>query len=142
MSRILAIDYGRSRIGIAVSDPLGITAQSQPTLSIKGKKDALEKLAEIIDKFTPFRIVLGLPLNQIGEMGDMAKEVREFGDLINGKFSVPVDYFDERFTSRQAKQTMRELGEKPSKNKGRVDSLSAVFILQGYLELSSSRFPE
>ncbi len=135
--RIIGIDYGRKRIGIAVSDLLGYTAQSLPTVSGKNKNEIFNRVIDVCKEYAPSKIILGLPLNQYGKEGDMAKEVRTFGELLNKKMSTSIEYFDERFTSKQAERTMIQLGEKTGKNKGRIDSLSAVFLLQSYLDLES-----
>ncbi|MFC1564512.1 Holliday junction resolvase RuvX [candidate division KSB1 bacterium] len=137
--RILAVDYGRKRMGVAVSDALGITAQSLPTLIIKNRKDALFQLRNLINEYNPERIVLGLPLDLHGRIGEMAKEVREFGEYIASEFAMKIDYLDERFTSKQAERVMHDLGEKTGKKKAKLDSLSAVFLLQGFLEMQSLR---
>lgn len=138
VARILAIDYGRKRLGIAVSDPLGITAQSQPAVTAGSSKDAIEKLKVVLNEFMPERIVLGLPLNLKGEIGPMAAEVKTFGTLLQESAGIPVDYLDERMTSLQAERALHEMGEKIGKKKDRVDTLSAVFILQTYLQLGET----
>lgn len=133
--RIIALDYGKRRIGAAVTDALGITAQPLPTLIVKNNKDAIKQIGQLISKYDPVRIVLGLPLSLSGDIGTVAKEVQEFGSLLYKRLNVQVEYYDERLTSKQAERVMRDLGEKPSRNKKKVDSLSAVFILQDFLEL-------
>ena len=133
--RIIALDYGKRRIGAAVTDALGITAQPLPTLIVKNNKDAIKQIGQLISKYDPVRIVLGLPLSLSGDIGTAAKEVQEFGSLLYKRLNVQVEYYDERLTSKQAERVMRDLGEKPSRDKKKVDSLSAVFILQDFLEL-------
>jgi len=139
VARILAVDYGRRRIGIAVSDPLGITAQMRPALIVDSRSDALRKLKKVVEEHSPSCVVFGLPLDLHGGMGEMAEEVRAFGEELGESAAVAVEYFDERLTSRQAERAMHEMGEKTGKRKARVDSLSAVFILQGYLEFRQHR---
>ena len=140
-SRIIALDYGQRRIGVAVSDELGFTAQAQPTFIVKSDSDALDQIGEFIGNYSGVTFVLGLPLNQLGEVGPAAEKVKQFGEKLNLRFPniESVDYFDERFTSKQAERTLREMNKKPSRNKEKIDSLSAVFILQGYLELQETK---
>jgi len=133
--RIIALDYGKRRIGAAITDALGITAQPLPTLIVKDTEDAIKQIGQLISKYDSVRIVLGLPLGLSGEVGTAGKEVQEFGSLLSKRLRVRVEYYDERLTSKQAERVMRSLGEKPSRNKKKVDSLSAMFILQDFLEL-------
>lgn len=140
-SRILAIDYGRRRIGIAVTDALGITAQSLPTLTVNDTSDAVNKIKTVAGEYDSVRIVLGLPVGLSGTAGRAAEEVQKFGLLLQKQLPnvLSVDYFDERFTSKQAERTLIELNQKPSRNKEKIDSLSAVFILQGFLGLQETK---
>jgi len=141
VSRIIALDYGERRVGVAVSDELGITAQAQPTIIVKNVSDAVNQVGEIIGNYNGVTIVLGLPLDLLGEEGPAAEKVKKFGEKLKSSFPeiISVDYFDERFTSKQAERTLREMNKKPSRNKEKIDSLSAVFILQGYLELQEAK---
>ena len=134
--RVLALDYGERRIGTAVSDPLGITAQHLPALVIRNEHDALDKINRLIIQYQPVSIVLGLPLDQHGDIGPAAERVRKFGTALEKQAGVPVSYYDERFTSKKAEKALHEMGMKTGKHKGKIDSLSAVFILQDFLEQS------
>ena len=136
--RIIALDYGKRRIGAAVTDALGITAQPLPTMIVKDTEDAIKQVGQLVSKYDSVHIVLGLPLGLSGEVGTAGKEVKEFGSLLCKRLRVRVEYYDERLTSKQAERVIRDLGEKPSRNKKKVDSLSAVFILQDFLELNST----
>jgi len=135
--RILAIDYGRKRMGVAVSDGLGITAQMLPTLVIKSMKDALNRLKKLAEEYDFEEIVLGLPLDMYGRSGEMAEEVKKFGASVNNATGIKIEFFDERFTSKQAEKAMHQMGEKIGKKKAKIDSLSAVFLLQSYLDYKS-----
>jgi len=141
ITRIIALDYGERRVGVAVSDELGFTAQAQPTIIVKNDSDAASKIGEIIGNYTCATIVLGLPLDLLGKEGPAAIKVKQFGEKLKSSFPeiISVDYFDERFTSKQAERTLREMNKKPSRNKEKIDSLSAVFILQGYLDLQEAK---
>lgn len=132
--RILAIDYGRKRIGVAVSDPLGLTAQGLPTITYSSEYDVLEKLRQIITEYEVNELVVGLPLNMKGEIGVSAYKAKLFFDCLQKKFGLPSTLWDERFSSVAAHRVLKELGESPSRNKQKVDQISAVLILQGYLD--------
>ncbi len=135
--RILALDYGKQRVGVAISDLLRITAQPRETLHIKNSKDAVNQIRELVRKESAECIVLGLPKNLSGDIEKMGKEVQEFGAMLTQELGISVHYLDERLTSVQAKKAMHAMNMKPSKNKAKVDSLSAVFILQTYLALNA-----
>jgi len=137
--RIVALDYGKRRIGVAVTDALRMTAQPLTTLIVKDYEDAVGQIGQLVSKYDLEHIVLGLPLSLSGKSGKAVKEVKEFGSLLGERLHVRVEYYDERLTSKQAERVMRDLGEKPSRDKKKVDSLSAVFILQGFMELNLTR---
>jgi len=132
--RIIALDYGKRRIGAAITDELGITAQSLKTLLVRNKTDAIEQIGKLVKNYNPVFVVLGLPRSLSGEIGQSGKEVQAFGTLLEKRFGVSVTYFDEWLTSKQAERVIREMNKKPSRNKEKIDSLSAVFILQTFLE--------
>ena len=136
--RILAIDYGRKRIGLAASDPLGLIAQPIGTLE-GSPDDAADLIAKECVERDIARIVLGLPLNMDGTEGFMAKEVREFGALLSQKTGLPVIFQDERLSSYSAEQDLKEQGVKRRKGKkgksdrARVDAMAAALILREYM---------
>lgn len=133
--RILGIDYGDSRIGVAVSDPMGWTAQGLETVKSKdGLKKALARILEIINQYDVTDIVIGYPLNMNGTEGPRTERTEEFIKklLEFGEFNII--RWDERLTTVSAHRTMNELGVKASNKKNIVDTMSAVFILQGYLD--------
>jgi len=132
--RILALDYGRRRMGVAITDPLRITAQSLKPIHIKNQNEGVSAVMNLIEEYGKMEIVLGLPLDKNGHEGEMAKEVKDFGKKLNKAAGVEVNYFDERFTSVQAERTLIEMGVKTGHNKSRIDTMSAVFLLQTYLE--------
>jgi putative Holliday junction resolvase len=137
--RILGIDYGDSRIGIAVSDPMGWTAQGLETVKCKdGIKKALARILEIIIQYEVNDIVIGYPLNMNGTKGIRTERTEEFISklLTMGQFNIIK--WDERLTTVSAHRTMNDLGIKASNKKNIVDTMSAVFILQGYLDRLSS----
>ena len=132
--RILGLDYGDSRIGVAVSDPMGWTAQGLKTIRNKGNKHVIDELAKIIDQYDVEKIVLGLPKNMDGSLGERAERTILFKAVLENKLDIMVEEGDERLTTAAADRTMIETGLKRSKKKGMVDKLSAIYILQGYLD--------
>ena len=132
--RILAIDYGARRVGIAVSDPLRLTAQSLPTIQAKGVQKVLSELEAIIADKKIAEIVVGMPLNLKGEKSSAAQKVEKFVQHLTDRFSLPVHSWDERWTSIAAQRTIREFGKSPSRHKEKVDQISAMLILQSFLD--------
>jgi putative Holliday junction resolvase len=133
--RILGIDFGDSRIGVAVSDPMGWTAQGLETVKSKdGIRKALARIVEIINQYGVTDIVIGYPLNMNGTKGPRSERTEEFIKklLEFGEFNIIK--WDERLTTVSAHRAMNELGVKASNKKNIVDTMSAVFILQGYLD--------
>jgi putative Holliday junction resolvase len=133
--RILGIDYGDSRIGIAVSDPFGWTAQGLETINNKsGSNASISEILKLIDEYKVEKIVVGLPRNMNGTLGPRGEMTEEFIKRLENKTSLTVIKWDERLTTVAANRTMHELGTKTSKKKGLVDKIAAVYILQGYLD--------
>lgn len=140
--RILCIDYGEKRIGLAVSDPLGLTAQGLPTLIRRDEKSDMLKLSEIINEKDVNEIVIGLPKNMNGTLGKKAEEVLKFAEFLKSRFSLPVHTVDERLSTVRAHRSMLE-GDLSRKKRGkRVDMIAAQLILQSYLDSKSSPFSQ
>ena len=133
MKRLMAIDYGDRRIGIAVSDMLGITAQPVGFITVNGKKDAINQIKDIFLQYDISKIVFGLPKNMDGTEGERAEKTRYFAERLSEEVNVEVDFFDERLTTVYADRTLNSLNVKGRKKEGKKDSLSAVLILQGYM---------
>ena len=132
--RILAVDYGERRTGLAVSDELGITAQGIETLISNDESGIPFEVARIAVKFGVEKIVVGLPLNMDGSESEKSIKVRAFGDLLAKESEIPVVFWDERMSSMQAHRVMHELGGKTRGNKHEIDRISATLILQEYLK--------
>lgn len=134
--RVLGIDYGDSRIGIAKSDPFGWTAQAVETIKWSGSLEKpLERIRQLIKEYTIERVVIGFPRNMNGTVGPRGEKTQEFIDLLVKKIpDVEIIKWDERLTTVAASRTMHELGVKTSKRKEIVDQIAAVYILQGYLD--------
>lgn len=133
--RILGIDYGDARIGIAVSDPMGWTAQGVETITSKGSPGSVVKrIKELVEGYGAEKIIIGFPRNMNGTIGPRGEKTQEFIDLLSGEITVPIQKWDERLTTVAANRTMHEMGVRTSKKKGLVDQIAAVYILQGYLD--------
>jgi len=138
--RVLAIDYGLKRIGLAVSDPLGITAQGLKTLAHPStQEDLLKKLEEIVKDRGVTKVVLGLPLNMDGTMGEQAKRVEALAQELRECLPVPVETWDERLSTASVERHFREWKLSVAKRKKIVDQLSAQLILQDYLDAQKGK---
>ncbi len=134
MGKVLAIDYGIARVGLAITDALKITAQTLPTLEIHGDSSILLKYIE--DKLTKEKIetiVIGYPKHMNGDISDTAKKIDEIIPKIED-MGVPVVKWDERLTTVMAYNTMKELGIKQKDKKTHADRLAAMYILEDYLK--------
>ena len=137
MARVLGIDFGERRVGLALSDPSATIAQPLPTLTRRaGKRPPITAIAEIITAHEVDRIVIGLPLNLAGEETEWTAAVREFAARLQQRAGVPVEFLDERLTSVQAERAVRASGLKRSdrEQKHRIDAAAAVLLLQTYLD--------
>jgi putative holliday junction resolvase len=140
-ARVLGLDVGSRRIGIAVSDPLGITAQGLETLERKNKRYDFERLSQIIREYDVKEIVVGLPLRMSGAEGTQAGKMQEFAAELRRRFQLPVHLWDERLTSAEANRLLRETDLSIEKRGKAVDRMAAVLILQGWME-SRGRTPD
>jgi putative Holliday junction resolvase len=136
--RILALDVGRKRIGLALSDPLGITAQGIETLQRKNNRDDIARLASLAHDRGVTLLLLGLPLHMSGDESRQAAYVREFGAKLHHATGIDVQYWDERLTTVEAERVLRSSGIGPEKRKQAVDQLAAVILLESFLHLRSS----
>ena len=133
MPRILAVDWGLRRIGLAVSDPLGVLATGLPTLEIHGEAEGVARVADTLREVGADSVVVGLPLTLAGARGTAAKSAERFADLLREETGVPVSLYDERLTSVLAQRRMHEAGNKTRGPKGRVDQGAAVALLESWL---------
>jgi len=132
--RILAIDYGRKRIGLALSDELGLTAQPLATLARTNRRNDLRRLREICRKHGVARIVVGHPLHMTGETSSMAEESARFAARVQKDLGIDVDLQDERLTSWEAEQTVAETRSSSRRKRGPIDDVAAAILLREYLE--------
>jgi len=133
LPRILAIDYGRKRIGLALSDELGLTAQPLATLIHKNRRDDLRHLREICRQHQVGRIVVGYPLHITGEAGEMAEEAKRFAARTEKGLRIEVVLVDERLTSWEAEQLMTAASSKSRRKNKHVDDIAAAVLLRDYL---------
>jgi putative Holliday junction resolvase len=132
--RILALDLGKKRIGLAVSDPLRITAQGLPNLVRINKRTDLAALESLARDYEVELILMGNPINMRGSEGRQSGWVREFGAELERWTELPVKYWDERLTSVEAGRVLRSSGIGIEKRAAAIDRLSAVILLQSYLD--------
>lgn len=132
--RILALDFGKRRIGLALSDELGITAQGIETLQRTRVREDIAYLAELAATRDVSLFLMGMPLHMSGHEGRQAAHAREFADRLVKSTGIPVHYWDERLTSVEANRVLRESGISIEKRAKAVDRLSAVILLESYLD--------
>ena len=135
--RILGLDYGSKTVGVAVSDPLGLTAQGVETIWRKQEnklRQTLARLEELISEYQVERIVLGYPKNMNNTIGERAEKSLEFQQMLERRTGLPVIMWDERLTTVEANRTLMEASVRRENRKQYMDKLAAVFILQGYLD--------
>lgn len=134
MSRILSIDYGDVRVGLAISDELGITAQGLDTLVINGSiKKLVSHISKLKDEYNFSKLVMGYPKNMDGSSSEKTKIVDEISKILEEKLNIEVIKWDERLTTVSAYKTMRELNISQKKKNIYADKLAATYILEGYL---------
>jgi len=132
--RILGLDYGSKRIGVAMSDELGITAQGLATIIRKNQKQAIEEIAEWIKTYSVEKIVIGYPIKLDGTEGIQCEKIRKFAKLLEAKFRIPVITWDETLTTKEAECILIQANMRRDKRKQVVDKLAATLILQGYMD--------
>lgn len=134
VGRILAVDYGEKRVGLAISDELQITSSPLITLLRSGDDEIIAKIIQLAQKYRVEEIVVGLPVRTDAKQGEMEQRVRSFAKKLQCKTKVPVVLFDERFTTRIAEQVLLEADLSRQKRKQVRDKLAAAILLQSYLE--------
>jgi len=132
--RHLGIDFGTKRVGLAISDPSMTIATSLKTLLYHSSHELMAKLHDVCERHGVAQFVVGLPLTMKGEKGIAAQKVEAFVELLEGEFTMPIVYVDERLTSKIAEQTLQSCGKSPSRNKGEIDKIAAMIILQTHLD--------
>ena len=131
---LLAIDYGAARTGVAVCDPMGILASPVGVLHEKSQKKLAHEIAGIANERRAEKIILGLPLRTDGTKGDKAQACEEFAAMLRETTGLPVELWDERFTTVSAHQQLYASGKRMKEHKKNVDAVAAVILLQSYLD--------
>ncbi len=131
MTRYLGVDYGTKRVGLALSDPLGLTAQP---LDVVPRSEVVDRVRELVATESVGVLVMGLPIGLSGDEGSSAEQARELGAELAEATGVAVEYVDERFTSRMAEAALLESGMKRRDRKENVDKVAAAIFLQDYLD--------
>ncbi len=131
--RTLSLDIGTKTIGVAVSDELGITANGVAVISRENEKKDLAELQNIVDRYRPLRIVVGIPYGEDGSLGNRAKAIKKFSKRIENILGTEIAYWDESFSTKTAEQTLIEAGVGRKKRKTVIDKMAATIILKEYL---------
>ena len=137
----MGLDYGSKTVGVAVSDPLGLTAQGIEIVRRKSEnklRQTLARIEEIAKEYSVEKIVLGFPKHMNNDIGERAEKSLEFKEMLERRTGLPVVMWDERLTTVEADRTMMETGIRRENRKEYVDMIAAVFILQGYLDYLSN----
>ena len=142
VGRVLAVDYGERRVGLALSDPAGLIAQGLDTLQTADTVESLASIVVIVEEQQVREIILGLPVHMDGTAGEMAGKVEALADELRKKVSCDVRTWDERLTSVSARRTMHEMGSTARGNKGSLDRIAATLLLQNYLDFRRGKATE
>lgn len=137
--RVLGVDFGRARIGVAISDELGMLAHPLETIPGARIEVAAKRVAEIAGEKNVSRVILGLPRHMNGELGVGAEEAKAFAEKLRPLLACPIQMWDERLTTTAANRALRDAGQKTRRTKGIVDQVAAQMILQGYLDSVAGR---
>lgn len=140
--RILGLDYGSKTVGVAVSDPLGLTAQRLETIWRKQEnklRKTLARIEELAAQYEAETIVVGLPKNMNNTLGERAEKSLEFKEMLERRTGLPVVMWDERLTTMEAERALMEGGVRRENRKEHLDSMAAALILQGYLDSLAHR---
>lgn len=132
--RVLGLDVGQRRIGVALSDASGVLASPLTTINAVPQTQALERIGRLCAEHGVVELVLGLPLTLRGEVGPQAEVVQKFAEALGATVALPIHFFDERLTSAAAEQLLRDMGVKPEKRKLQIDQVAASIILQDFLD--------
>jgi putative Holliday junction resolvase len=139
LGRVMALDVGERRIGVALSDPTRVLASPLTTLRGQPRARAIEQVALLVRDYEVAAVVVGLPLTLSGEVGPQAHLVQEFAKELGAALAVPLHLFDERLTTVAAERMMIDLGMKPEQRKARIDEVAASIILQDFLDATRER---
>lgn len=136
--RVLALDVGQARIGVALSDPEGLLAFPLSTIGRTAESEDIDAVLRLVAENEVGVILVGLPLSLSGREGPQARRVAQFTKVLSARADVPVKTLDERYSTVEAERLIREAGSQPSKARSRVDAVAAAVILQSYLDSGMS----
>ncbi|MCR4430754.1 MAG: Holliday junction resolvase RuvX [Tepidanaerobacteraceae bacterium] len=136
--RILGLDIGEKKIGVAISDELGFTAQGIGVIARQTLEQDLKQIENLVRQYNIDKIVLGLPRNMNGTFGPQSQLVKSFGELLKRNIKIEISYWDERLTTIEAERSLIEGDMSRKKRRGVIDKIAAVLILQGYLNYRSN----
>jgi putative Holliday junction resolvase len=139
VSRILGLDIGDQRMGLALSDSMGILASPLIIIERTSDEQAVKAILKIVSEREVERIIVGLPLSLGGDIGHQAKKVQSFTEILQQHTTIPIEYRDERFTTATAKQLKQEAGTRKLNRRTRYDAMAAAVILQEYLDEKASQ---
>ncbi len=134
MIRVLGLDFGEKRIGVAVSDPLGIIAQGVGVIERKNLESDIKEIKKIVDEYKADSIVVGMPINMDGSKGISAKKASEFVDILGARLNIPVATYDERLTTKESEKFLISSDVSRKKRKTVIDKIAAQLILESYLD--------
>ena len=137
MGRLLAIDHGEKRVGLAISDPGRIISKPLKTLFVSDLQFFFEELLKIISDYDIEKIIIGLPIGMDGKKTQQTKKVEAFKDILQNKIDIPIIMFDERLSSISAKKSLISQGIKTGYNKSQIDQTAAAIFLQHYIDTSN-----
>ncbi len=135
MERFLGLDVGTKTIGVAVSDPLGITAQPVTTVIRKSNKEDFQAIKDFIDEYNIKTVIVGMPYNMNGTIGPSGEMAKKFGEKLKNKYGINIIYIDERNTTKMAEQVLISGKVRRENRKTHIDKIAAVFILETYLNM-------
>jgi len=139
LARVLGLDVGSKRIGLAISDPLGITAQGLDTIHRQNKRLDFAELEKVVREYQVAEIVVGYPLRMSGAEGIQAEKMQRFAEELRQRFPIPVHLWDERLSSAQANRLLRQTDLSIKKRGQAVDRMAAILILQSWMEAHPAR---
>lgn len=134
MGRILALDMGEKRVGLAISDPLGVIAQPLKTIQRQSNNQLISELKKVIGENSVEKVVIGNPMRLNGDKSRMTIAIEEIISRLREEISIPMVFEDERFTTRMAISSLHQMGKKVGKARDKIDQIAAAHILQLYLE--------
>lgn len=132
--KILAADIGERRVGLAISDELGLLAHPLQTLEWNGHNKFISEIKQIIENENILKLIVGIPYTLKGGFSKKTEEIKEICLQVRKQLDIEVIEIDERLTTKMAEQALHNVGKKPSKNRNKIDQVAAVYILQSYLD--------